>query len=90
MTSLPRGLSELADQYEALLCDVWGVIHNGRESFPQACDALVRWKAERGRMFDTPCYRWIPARTRVQVEYWIVSQLCERIPDSLAWPGANS
>jgi HAD superfamily hydrolase (TIGR01459 family) len=48
MTSLPRGLSELADQYDVLLCDVWGVIHNGRESFPAALDALVRWKAGRG------------------------------------------
>ena len=29
-------------------CDVWGVIHNGRESFPEACAALVRFQAERG------------------------------------------
>jgi HAD superfamily hydrolase (TIGR01459 family) len=48
MLSLPAGLSELADRYDALLCDVWGVIHNGRESFPAACDALVRWRAEVG------------------------------------------
>ncbi|HEX5775882.1 MAG TPA: TIGR01459 family HAD-type hydrolase [Caulobacteraceae bacterium] len=48
MTALPAGLSEIADRYDALLCDVWGVIHNGRESFPDALDALVRWKAERG------------------------------------------
>jgi HAD superfamily hydrolase (TIGR01459 family) len=48
MLSLPAGLSELTDQYDALLCDVWGVIHNGRESFPDALDALVRWKVERG------------------------------------------
>lgn len=37
------GLGDLAGRYDALLCDVWGVIHNGRESFPAACDALVRW-----------------------------------------------
>ena len=58
----------------------------GVSPFPESRREMI----ERGRMFDTPCYRWIPARTRVQVEYWIVSQLCERIPDSLAWPGANS
>lgn len=40
------GLHALAGRYDALLCDVWGVIHNGRESFPAACDALVRWNAE--------------------------------------------
>jgi HAD superfamily hydrolase (TIGR01459 family) len=26
--------------YDLLLCDVWGVIHNGVESFPAACEAL--------------------------------------------------
>ena len=40
------GLHALAGRYDALLCDVWGVIHNGVESFPAACDALVRWNAE--------------------------------------------
>jgi len=48
MTALPAGLSELRDRYDVLLCDVWGVIHNGRESFPAALDALVRWRAEVG------------------------------------------
>ena len=52
MTAAPprpiAGLSELADRYDALLCDVWGVIHNGRESFPAACAALARWRAEVG------------------------------------------
>ena len=43
-----RGLSELADRYDVLLCDVWGVIHNGRESFPDACAALARFRAEVG------------------------------------------
>ncbi|THD70244.1 TIGR01459 family HAD-type hydrolase [Phenylobacterium sp.] len=42
------GLSQLSTQYDALLCDVWGVIHNGRESFPAACAALARFRAERG------------------------------------------
>ncbi len=43
-----RGLSELAQRYDVLLCDVWGVIHNGRESFPAACAALSRFRAEVG------------------------------------------
>jgi HAD superfamily hydrolase (TIGR01459 family) len=42
------GLSEIARDYDVLLCDVWGVIHNGRESFPDACAALERFAAERG------------------------------------------
>jgi len=42
------GLAELADRYDVLLCDVWGVIHNGRESFPAACAALARFRAAGG------------------------------------------
>lgn len=42
------GLRELASRYDVLLCDVWGVIHNGRESFPVACAALARFRAEVG------------------------------------------
>jgi HAD superfamily hydrolase (TIGR01459 family) len=52
MTAAPpksiAGLSELAARYDALLCDVWGVIHNGRESFPAACAALARFRADVG------------------------------------------
>jgi HAD superfamily hydrolase (TIGR01459 family) len=42
------GLSEIADRYDVLLCDVWGVIHNGRERFAAACAALERFAEERG------------------------------------------
>ena len=31
-----------------VLSDVWGVIHNGREAFPVACEALARVQRERG------------------------------------------
>ncbi len=40
--------SELAPDYDALLCDVWGVIHNGLAAFPHACDALTRMRARGG------------------------------------------
>ena len=43
MMDFPAGLSALSDRYDIVLCDVWGVIHNGVQSFPQACDALVQW-----------------------------------------------
>jgi HAD superfamily hydrolase (TIGR01459 family) len=35
----------LAPGYDVLLCDVWGVVHNGVAPFPQACDALMRARA---------------------------------------------
>jgi HAD superfamily hydrolase (TIGR01459 family) len=40
----------LADRYDAVLSDVWGVIHNGIESFPAACDALTRFRNKGGRV----------------------------------------
>jgi HAD superfamily hydrolase (TIGR01459 family) len=40
--------SSLAPGYDALLCDVWGVIHNGLTVFPHACDALMRMRAHGG------------------------------------------
>jgi HAD superfamily hydrolase (TIGR01459 family) len=38
----------LARDYDVLLCDVWGVIHNGIAAFAPACDALMRFRAGGG------------------------------------------
>jgi HAD superfamily hydrolase (TIGR01459 family) len=38
-------LDDVLDRYDALLCDVWGVIHNGRAHFPPAAAALQRARA---------------------------------------------
>ena len=43
--SLLSGLSAVASQYDAVLCDVWGVIHNGRSAFVTACEALQKFRA---------------------------------------------
>jgi HAD superfamily hydrolase (TIGR01459 family) len=34
----------LAPRYDVVLCDVWGVVHNGVAPFPPACDALARFR----------------------------------------------
>ena len=44
----PEGLAEISAGYDAILCDVWGVIHNGRKAFAAACDALVKFRAQGG------------------------------------------
>ena len=49
--SLPepiQGLDEIADRYDVVLSDVWGVIHNGRERFAPACRALSAFAEQRG------------------------------------------
>lgn len=45
---LPVGLRELAPRYDLILCDVWGVIHNGRRAFREACEALSRFREQTG------------------------------------------
>ena len=45
MPSLIEHYSELAPEYDVLLCDVWGVVHNGVAAFAEACDALMRSRA---------------------------------------------
>jgi HAD superfamily hydrolase (TIGR01459 family) len=42
------GLADLAPLYEVLICDIWGVIHNGREAFPGVVDCLKQFRASSG------------------------------------------
>lgn len=46
MPKLTPHFSALAPAYDVLLSDVWGVVHNGEVSFPDACDALMRARAQ--------------------------------------------
>lgn len=43
-------LSEIAGDYDAVLSDVWGVLHNGIEAHPSAVDALRRYRQGGGRV----------------------------------------
>ena len=52
-TNLPAvpligGLADIADGYDAILCDVWGVIHNGKAPHEAACAALAAFREARG------------------------------------------
>jgi HAD superfamily hydrolase (TIGR01459 family) len=48
MTSLTDHFATLAPHYDAVLSDVWGVIHNGISAFPPASDALTRFRDKGG------------------------------------------
>jgi hypothetical protein len=54
----------------------------GVSPFPETRRAMI----ERGALFGVPAYRWIPARTRVEVEYWIVCRSADRVPERLERP----
>ena len=44
------GLSVIADNYDALLCDVWGVLHNGKKAYPGVPQALANFRAKGGHV----------------------------------------
>jgi HAD superfamily hydrolase (TIGR01459 family) len=43
-----NGLSEIAGDYDAAICDVWGVLHNGKHAYLAAADAMRRFREKRG------------------------------------------
>jgi len=40
--------STVASRYDVVLCDIWGVVHDGIAAHAQACDALMRYRADGG------------------------------------------
>jgi HAD superfamily hydrolase (TIGR01459 family) len=45
---LIASLADISDAYDAVLCDVWGVAHDGKHAFPAASDALVAYRRRGG------------------------------------------
>ena len=51
MTGMPEtiaSLERISGRYRAILCDVWGVVHNGEKHFPAAASALAAARATAG------------------------------------------
>lgn len=42
------GLGAIADRHDLALCDIWGVLHDGRAAFAPAVEALQRFRAKGG------------------------------------------
>ena len=45
---LIEGLGALSGRYDAILCDIWGVLHNGRDAFRPASEALAAFRRDGG------------------------------------------
>ncbi len=45
---LIASLADISDAYDAVLCDVWGVVHDGKAAFPAASDALAAYRRRGG------------------------------------------
>jgi HAD superfamily hydrolase (TIGR01450 family) len=63
---LLNGLSEIAGQYDALICDVWGVVHDGHHAHALACDALRRFRRDHGPVVLLTNAPRVPAAVREQ------------------------
>lgn len=50
MTRIIPALSEIAQRYDTLYCDLWGCLHNGRAPFPAAVAALQQFRRGGGRV----------------------------------------
>ena len=50
MTELIPALAQIARRYDAVFCDLWGCLHNGKTPFPQAVAALQAYRAGGGKV----------------------------------------
>ena len=50
MTNVIANFSEISDKYNAVICDLWGCLHNGLESFPESLKALEKFKSSYGKI----------------------------------------
>lgn len=57
----------------------------GVSPFPETRRQMI----DRGSLFGIPTYRWIPARTAVEVEYWIVTMSAPSMPEDFALPSGG-
>ncbi len=50
MTDIIANLADLGTRYDAVFCDLWGCLHNGKTAFPAAVAALQEFRARGGRV----------------------------------------
>lgn len=64
------GLEQFIDQYDLILCDVWGVIHNGISVFQAAPNALATFREREGKHV-------VMLTNAPRPDWWVKSQLDE-------------
>jgi ribonucleotide monophosphatase NagD (HAD superfamily) len=63
---LINGLRDIASGHDALICDVWGVVHDGNRHHPAAADALYRFKQKQGPVVLLTNAPRVPAEVAAQ------------------------
>jgi HAD superfamily hydrolase (TIGR01459 family) len=77
--SLPRlisGLSEIAASHDALICDVWGVIHDGQTHHPDAAEALINFRERHGPVILLTNAPRVPAEVAAQCAAYGLPEGC--------------
>ena len=64
MTRILQSLSEIANDYDVLFCDLWGCVHNGIRAYPEAIAALQAFRQGSGKV----CLLTNAPRPAAQVE----------------------
>jgi hypothetical protein len=54
----------------------------GVSPMPESRRAMI----ERGKLFGAPTYRWLPAKGRLEVEYWAMTMRADAVPEILERP----
>jgi hypothetical protein len=67
-----------------------GTLTRGMEFGVSPMPETRRAMIDRGRLFDVPTYRWIPAKRPVKVEYWAVFMDADTVPERLVRPWCAS
>ncbi len=57
----------------------------GVSPFPETRRQMV----DRNQLFGVPGFRWLPAKGRLQAEYWATVKSADSIPESFAWPAKS-
>jgi HAD superfamily hydrolase (TIGR01459 family) len=66
LPKLINGLREIAPGHDALICDVWGVVHDGHRHHPAAAEALYRFKQGHGPVVLLTNAPRVPAEVAAQ------------------------
>ncbi len=54
----------------------------GVSPFPESRREMV----ERGKTFGVPGFRWLPAKGKLEAEYWASVRTEQAVPESMTWP----
>jgi HAD superfamily hydrolase (TIGR01459 family) len=73
---LIEGLAEIAATHDALICDVWGVIHDGQAHHPAAAEALINFRERHGPVILLTNAPRVPAEVAAQCASYGLPEGC--------------